>query len=116
MILSVLKLNAVPEKRQAVREILRTMERRTRGKLGCMNCGFYERQGDNGEAVLYLEQWSSKEDLYRHIKSDSYILVLTVMEFASQEPEIYFLEIPGTSQLELIKALRSEEEKKISWG
>ena len=111
MLLSVLKFTAVPEKRQAVLEILRTMERRTRGKLGCMECGIYEKQGNGGDTILYLEKWSSKEDLYRHIKSDSYILVLTVMEFASQEPEIYFHEIPETGRLELIKALRTRDKE-----
>jgi quinol monooxygenase YgiN len=109
MMISVLKIKAVTEKRQAILEILRTIEHRTRRKLGCMECGVYERQGDGADAILYLEEWSSKEDLYRHIKSDSYILVLTVMEFASQKPEIYFLEIPETDRLELIKALRSKE-------
>jgi quinol monooxygenase YgiN len=109
MVLSVLKFEVIREKRQAALEILRTMERRTRGKLGCMDCGIYERYGDDGEAILYLEKWSSKEDLYRHIKSDSYILVLTVMEFANQEPEIYFHEIPETGRLELIKTLRNRD-------
>ena len=110
MILSVLKFEVIREKRQAALEILRTMERRTRGKLGCMDCGVYERHGDDGDTILYLEKWSSKEDLYRHIKSDSYILVLTVMEFARLEPEIYFHEIPETGRLELIKSLRNRDE------
>ena len=109
MIISILKLELAKGKRQAALEILRTMERRTRGKLGCMDCGVYERHGDDGETILYIEKWSSKEDLYRHIKSDSYILVLTVMEFASQEPEIYFHEIPETGRLELIKTLRNRD-------
>jgi quinol monooxygenase YgiN len=112
MMISVLKFTAVPEKRQAALETLRTTERRTRGKLGCMECGVYERHNDDRDGILYLEKWSSKEDLYRHIKSDSYILILTVMEFASREPEIYFLEIPETNRLELIKDLRSGERAK----
>jgi quinol monooxygenase YgiN len=109
MILSVLKLTAIKEKRQAALEILRTVNSRTRGKMGCVECAIYERQGDDGGAILYLEKWSSMEDLYRHIKSDSYILVLTAMEFSSQEPEIYFYEIPETGGLELIKGLRSRD-------
>jgi quinol monooxygenase YgiN len=109
MMISVLKFTAVTEKRQAILEILRTIEHRTRGKLGCMECGVYEKQDNGAGAILYLEKWSSKEDLYRHIKSDSYILVLTVMEFSSQKPEVYFLEIPDEDRLELIKTLRSKE-------
>ncbi len=70
------------------------MERRTPRKLGCMECGVYERQDDDGDMILYLEKWSSKEDLYRHIKSDSHILVLTVKEFSSQEPESTFMKFP----------------------
>jgi hypothetical protein len=31
------------------------------------------------------------------------------MEFSSQEPEIYFYEIPETGGLELIKGLRSRD-------
>ncbi len=110
MILSVLKFTVVQEKRQAALETLRAMERRTRGKLGCMDCSVYESQGDDKDTILYFEKWSSKEDLYRHIKSGSYILALTAMEFASQVPEIYFHEIPETGRLELIKALRSGDQ------
>jgi quinol monooxygenase YgiN len=112
MIISVLKFKAIPEKRQAVLEILRTAERRTRGRLGCMECGIYEKQGDDSDTILFLEKWSLKEDLYRHIQSDSYILLLTAMEFAKHEPEIYFLEIPDTSRMEMIMALRSKEKAK----
>jgi quinol monooxygenase YgiN len=86
------------------------MERRTWGKLGCTDCGIYEGQGEDKDTILYLEKWGSKEDLYRHIKSNSYILVLTAIEFASQEPEIYFHEIPVTGRMELINALRSKDQ------
>jgi quinol monooxygenase YgiN len=110
MIISVLKLKVVREKRQAALETLRAMERRTCGKLGFTDCGIYERDGDDKDTILYLEKWDSKEDLYRHIKSNSYILVLTAMEFASQEPEIYFHEIPETGRMELINALRSKDQ------
>jgi quinol monooxygenase YgiN len=111
MMISVLKFMAVTEKRGAILEILRTIERRTRGKLGCMECGVYESREDGDGGILYFEKWNSKEDLYRHIKSDSYILVLTVMEFASQKPEIYFLENPETDRMAVIKALRSKEKE-----
>ena len=96
MSLSVLRLVAIPDRRRAILEILRTLERRNRGRLGCMECEIYERQGDDDTAILYLEKWESNNDLERHIQSDSYILLLTTMEFARDKPEIYFFEIPDT--------------------
>ena len=107
MVLSLLKFTAAPDKRQAIIEILRTVERRIRGKLGCLECEIYERGGKEATAILYLEKWKSKEDLHRHIQSDAYVLLLTAMEFGKQEPEIYFHEIPEEGRMEVIKNLRS---------
>jgi quinol monooxygenase YgiN len=109
MIISVLKLTVVQERRQAVLETLREMVHRTCGKLGCTECSIYENPEEDEDTILYLEKWSSTDALHRHIKSGSYILLLTAMEFSSQEPEIYFHDISKTGQMDLIKALRGGE-------
>jgi hypothetical protein len=73
-------------------------------------CGFYESHNGDGDGVLSHEKRGSKEDPCSRIKSDSTILALPVMQFASQDPEIYFHEISEKGGLELIKALRSRSQ------
>lgn len=107
MILSFITLLPQPEKRQAMLDILRTMEALTRNKPGCACCCIYE-QADDRHAVLYVERWQSKEALHLHIQSSMYMRLLTAMELASEAPDIQFHEVVKTMGMDLIEALRSE--------
>jgi len=106
MILSFVKINPLPGKRQVVLDILRSVIGPTRVKSGCMDCAVYTDQGE-GQTILYLEQWQSREHLERHIRSELYFRVLSAMELANEAPEIYFHEVSDTRGLEYIKALRT---------
>ncbi len=105
MILSFLKINPLPGKQQVVLDILRSVIGRTRVKSGCIDCAVYTNQGE-GQTVLYLEQWQSRETLDRHIQSELYFRVLSAMELAGEPPEIYFHEVSDTRGLEYVEALR----------
>ena len=72
---------------------------------GCAGGTVCEEKG-NGNAILYLENWGSREALQRHVQSDMYIRVLHAMDLASEPPEISFYEISGQKGLELIQELR----------
>jgi quinol monooxygenase YgiN len=106
MILSFITLIPQPEKRQAMLDILRTMEALTRTKPGCLSCCIYEQANDK-HAVLYVEKWQSMETLERHVQSSMYMRLLTAMELASEEPKIEFHEVEKTMGMDLIEALRS---------
>jgi quinol monooxygenase YgiN len=88
-------------------DILRTMENLTRSKPGCQCCCLYEQLNDT-HAVLYVEQWESREVLQQHVRSSMYMRLLTAMELSSEAPEIQFHEIAETRGLEFIEETRSE--------
>jgi len=106
MILSFVKINPLPGKQQAVLDILRSVIAPTRLKSACMDCAVYTNQGE-GQTILYLEQWQSREHLERHIRSELYFRVLSAMELANEAPEIYFHEVSDTRGLEYVEALRT---------
>jgi len=107
MIISLLKVIALSDKRDAILEVLRSVMDITRGLAGCMGCACYEEQ-NNKHAILYVEQWESKEDLHRHIQSDLYHRVISAMELAVEAPEIRFLEVSNSMGMELVEALRTD--------
>ena len=98
----------LPEKRQAILEILRFTEDRVRIKTGCVGCRVYEASDESG-TILYLEQWRSRDDLHRHIQSSLYLGILNAMDFGQEAPEISFHEVSDTESMELIEALRSSD-------
>ena len=106
MILSFAKINPLPGKQQVVVDILRSVIGPTRIKSGCMDCAVYTNQGE-GQTILYLEQWQSREPLDRHIRSELYFRVLSAMELANEPPEIYFHEVSETRGLEYVESLRT---------
>ena len=72
---------------------------------GCIGCSVYE-QADNVE-ILYMEQWKSREAFYDHIRSNSYMSILTAMDLSGSIPGITFIEADETNGMELIHSLRA---------
>jgi quinol monooxygenase YgiN len=113
MFLSLIRIEPLPEKRDRLLEILISVAGHTRLIIGCTGCMVYEDRG-NGNAVLYLERWQSREALHRHVRSGLYMRVLHAMDLGSEPPEISFYEISGEKGLELIQELRQEEQEPAS--
>jgi quinol monooxygenase YgiN len=105
MILSLMELKPILANRQTILEIFRFVEDKVRLKRGCLGCGIYE-GGEEGRAILYLEQWESEEDLHWHIKSNLFLRILNVMDLCIEKPEIFFHEVSDTKKFELVEKLR----------
>lgn len=106
MIIASLQLVPRVDKRQAMLEILRSVEERVRSKAECMGCGVFE-AADGTSRVLYEEQWNSAKDLHAHIQSGLYLRILNAMELASEQPKMSFHEVSQTSSMQLVEELRS---------
>jgi quinol monooxygenase YgiN len=89
-------------------DILKNMEALTRGKPNCKCCCVYEQLNDT-KAILYLEQWQTREALERHVQSSMYMRLLTAIELSGEVPEIQFFDVSETRGMELIEALRGEK-------
>jgi quinol monooxygenase YgiN len=107
MMIFLLKVIVHANKRDAILEVLRSVIDHTWGLPGCLGCACYEEQKNEG-TMLYVEQWETKEDLYRHIQSDLYHRVISAMELADMEPDIGFHEVSKSMGMELIEALRTD--------
>jgi quinol monooxygenase YgiN len=110
MVICFLKIVPLPDKRDAVFEILQSVINLTRGRPGCMGCASYE-EHNNQRSIFYVEQWESKEDLNRHIQSSFYHRIFSAMDLASEAPEIFFHEVSKTTGMDLVEALRNRGSK-----
>ena len=110
MMISLLKLKPIPEKRQAVLDVLRFVKERSQMKLGCLECVIYQ-ECDQDPTILYMERWQSKETMDRHIQSDVYLRVLNTMDLCRERPDIRFHEVSDTKGMEWIAALRHKNER-----
>lgn len=107
MVISLIRLIPISDKREAVLRILQSMVPATLAKPGCMECGVYE-EYDADQSILYSEQWRSEEDLNRHIQSGLYLRVLTAIDFAKNQPQVFFHHVSNTDCQTLIEVLRKE--------
>lgn len=105
MITAMLRIKALPGKRQEVLDILRTLQETLRVKHDCEACKLYEAYGEE-DFILYVENWLTRQSLYRHIQSDLYRRVLTAMELADEPPQVSFQESELIQGMELIATLR----------
>ena len=111
MIISLLKLEPIPEKRQAILDILRFVKESVQHKIGCLESSIYQECAEV-PTILYLEQWQSKEKMDRHIQSDLYLRVLNTMDLCRQKPGISFYEVSETKGLGLVAELRLGSENR----
>src|SRR5262245_33044671 len=105
MVLAMLRIKPLSGKKKEALEILQSMKEPLRLKHGCIGSQVYESHSEE-DRILYLEYWNSKEYFHRHIQSDLYLRVLTVMELSQETPVIEFHEFSAAQGMELIQALR----------
>src|SRR3990170_5983384 len=105
MIFSMLKIMPLPDKRQQIIEVLQSVQREVLLMHDCLLSEIYQTIDDRS-IIFYLEQWQCKKVLHRHIESDLFMRVLTVMELAAEAPEISFSEVTEVRSMDLISALR----------
>jgi quinol monooxygenase YgiN len=107
MILSLIKINPHPRTRREILDILRNAEFLTRAKTGCLRSSVYLNKFEE-EVILYLEQWQSREDFERHVRSSQYDRILAALDLARDPPEIEVFEKDRLGGMEVIGAIRNQ--------
>ena len=59
---------------------------------------------------LLIEEWTSAEALYSHIRSDDFRKVLAAMDLAATAPDLSFLTVSSARGFDLVAELRAEGE------
>ena len=74
---------------------------------GCESCQVSQDLNDMDIAIL-VEEWQSREDFERHIRSDEFRVVLSLMELSSEKPEIRIATITNIEGFEAIEEIRNQ--------
>ena len=74
---------------------------------GCISCRFYQDLNDP-DAVLLIEEWENRKKLDRHLNSDRYRIVLSLVDMSGKPPEYKISSILTTEGLEAIERLREK--------
>ena len=105
MIIFTLRLLAPHEKRENILKTVRSLLGPTQVEPGCISCRFYQ-EVDNSNALVLAEEWASKADLDRYIRSEEYRKILALIDISTEAPEITFNTISSTAGMEAIRAAR----------
>jgi quinol monooxygenase YgiN len=106
MIIGTVRILPRLDRRDAVIEVLRSVQGPVRAQPGCAACDVFEEQGPEYSVVL-LERWESDEALTAHLQSESYRRILGAVELAGSQPDIRFERVSATEGLELVERVRN---------
>jgi quinol monooxygenase YgiN len=103
--ITLLKITPAGSKKDAVQELLRTLEIQARREAGCLDCMILERPGVD-RTILYLDMWSTPDSLRRHVQSPAYRGLMLAMKLSAKAPEIGFYELSDAKGLEWVEKVR----------
>ena len=95
---------------QALRSLMVPLE----AAPGLISCRLYVRP-DEPNAILYVEEWQTSEELDEEIRSSHYTHLLSVMEEASEPPDLrlsWVTEVRGLEYLERVKLRESVDSRR----
>ena len=105
MITATLRIRVSKGKKGEVVRLLRSLIGPTRVETGCMSCRLYQDVNDQ-YAVTWVEQWSSQDDLERHLRTPQYKSILAALDMSDVQPEIRFDTVVETKGMQLIEEAR----------
>lgn len=106
MIIVTIRVEVLDEKRNDVLQIIRAMLEPARVQPGCISFRSYQ-DIENENRLCLVEEWRSRSDLDRHIRSADYRKLLELMDMSSAKPELLFRTISRTEGLELVRSIRA---------
>jgi quinol monooxygenase YgiN len=105
MIQSRVTIYALPNHRdELIRSICQLVES-LRLDSGCHDCRLYVAVSDPN-AITLVEEWRTRRDMERRLRSTAYGQLLQLMEMSHAPPETVFHTISQTSGLETIREAR----------
>ena len=88
MILATLRMVVRPDRRNDLLETMRGMLEPARVERGCLSYRLYE-DVENRNAFVLLEEWTTQEDLERHISKDTQRWLLSLMDLLSERTLLF---------------------------
>ncbi len=104
MIIVTLRMTVRPGKRHDFAESIRGMIEPTRVERGCISYCFYE-DIENKNTFALVEEWKTRADLERHVRTDNYRKLLALMDLLSEPPQLQFNTVSQTAGMELLSTV-----------
>ena len=105
MISATLRIVTPLQQRKRIMEILHSIREPIKLEPGCIGLNIHQ-DIDNKNVITLEEIWQSQKDLERHIRSECYRSILTLMDMSSKTPEIRFNTIAYSAGIEVVQAIR----------
>lgn len=110
MVIAVVDIKASSGRYEELRRALSSLSGPTEAEAGCKSCQLYQDVSDT--SVLRVEtRWTTRGDLLRHIRSDTYRRFLLLMELSSEQPMIEFYTVSELRGLDLISEAREGSDR-----
>ena len=77
----------------------------TRVQPGCRACHLLT-DLEEPRAIVVMEEWDTRDDLDRHLRSKDYRRLLAAIELSQEAPEIHFDSVATRGGVEVIDAVR----------
>ena len=103
-----LRIKVPPDERKNFLDAARLVVEPTKVQPGCISCRIYQDVNDL-DSVFLVEEWKTREELDRHLKSDQYRIVLSLVDLSEIPPVFQIRTISKTEGLEAIEAVRGGE-------
>lgn len=106
MIIESVRIVVTPTKREQLRRALAAWAGPTAVESGCISCRILQDSSDL-DAFCYEAQWKSRDDLFRHLRSEHYRRLLILMDIGSEPPLVEFHTVAETRGLDFIEFARN---------
>ena len=105
MINALLRIPVSQENRTSITRTLRSLIEPIGYETGCISCRLY-REPKNPDVLTWVEEWRTREDLDRHLRSQRFTKILAALDMADAEPEVRFDTVVETVGMQLIEEAR----------
>jgi quinol monooxygenase YgiN len=105
MIIATLRVKVPADQRKIFLDSARSVTGPTSVQPDCTSCKFYQDM-DDPDNILFVEEWSSWEEYEHHIISDTFRIILSLIDLSEEAPLFKLNTISKTEGLEAIEAVR----------
>lgn len=105
MVQVALRMVAHPRRTEEMIRALRSLMLPLPAAPGFVWCGLHQ-DADRPEALCYMEEWETPEDMDQQIRSSRYTRLLALMEEAAEPPDLRLYWVTDVKGLEYLEAIR----------
>jgi len=103
MIQVALRIVAPAAKRDELLDVLRCLKGPTEVSKGCRLCRVLQ-DAENAQALMYLVQWDTRDDVEEHFRSERFRRLLPYIEMSMEPPEVEVSAIDRLGGIEFLVA------------